>query len=202
MRGRYCHCRSSIEAPFLDLFGTRHERPHSYTRSTTRCGLDRLQKVLTSLLEFPPCLLLFFSCFSFSLSPVTLDTKTRAYHLLLKMSYPPLDQRPLKDTICLFDVDETLTPARKVSLLSILFRLHVSWTYKRSSWGRKRWLLMQLGSPSSACDCSQQCYLPVPRNRRRKMLTTPPNSGSRPRCWTSSPASAKSAPSATWAGRT
>jgi len=29
-------------------------------------------------------------------------------------SYPPLDERPLKNTICLFDVDETLTPARKV----------------------------------------------------------------------------------------
>ena len=28
--------------------------------------------------------------------------------------YPPLDQRPLKNTICLFDVDETLTPARRV----------------------------------------------------------------------------------------
>ncbi|KAH0499369.1 hypothetical protein TgHK011_006570 [Trichoderma gracile] len=27
-------------------------------------------------------------------------------------SYPPLEERPLKDTICLFDVDGTLTPAR------------------------------------------------------------------------------------------
>lgn len=27
-------------------------------------------------------------------------------------TYPPLDERPLKDTIVLFDVDETLTPAR------------------------------------------------------------------------------------------
>lgn len=31
-------------------------------------------------------------------------------------SYSPLDSRPLKDTICLFDVDNTLTPARGVSL--------------------------------------------------------------------------------------
>lgn len=28
--------------------------------------------------------------------------------------YPPLEARPLKDNICLFDVDETLTPARRV----------------------------------------------------------------------------------------
>lgn len=27
--------------------------------------------------------------------------------------YPPLEGRPLKDTICLFDVDGTLTPARQ-----------------------------------------------------------------------------------------
>ncbi|KHN96313.1 phosphomannomutase [Metarhizium album ARSEF 1941] len=27
-------------------------------------------------------------------------------------SYPPLEERPLRDTICLFDVDGTLTPAR------------------------------------------------------------------------------------------
>ncbi|TQV99425.1 hypothetical protein V2A60_004901 [Cordyceps javanica] len=27
-------------------------------------------------------------------------------------TYPPLEERPLKDTICLFDVDGTLTPAR------------------------------------------------------------------------------------------
>ena len=29
-------------------------------------------------------------------------------------SYSPLEERPLKDTICLFDVDGTLTPARLV----------------------------------------------------------------------------------------
>ncbi len=29
-------------------------------------------------------------------------------------TYPPLEERPLKDTICLFDVDGTLTPARLV----------------------------------------------------------------------------------------
>lgn len=29
---------------------------------------------------------------------------------------PPLHERPVKNTICLFDVDGTLTPARKVSL--------------------------------------------------------------------------------------
>lgn len=28
--------------------------------------------------------------------------------------YPPLEDRPIKETICLFDVDETLTPARRV----------------------------------------------------------------------------------------
>jgi len=29
---------------------------------------------------------------------------------------PALDQRPVKNTICLFDVDGTLTPARRVSI--------------------------------------------------------------------------------------
>lgn len=31
-------------------------------------------------------------------------------------SFPALEDRPLKNTICLFDVDETLTPARLVCL--------------------------------------------------------------------------------------
>lgn len=36
---------------------------------------------------------------------------------------PPLEDRPIKNTIVLFDVDETLTPARLVShLLDILLR--------------------------------------------------------------------------------
>ncbi len=30
-------------------------------------------------------------------------------------SYPTLAERPVKNTICLFDVDGTLTPARLVS---------------------------------------------------------------------------------------
>lgn len=41
-------------------------------------------------------------------------------------AYPPLDQRPLKDTICLFDVDGTLTPARlpvTPEMLDLLSRL-------------------------------------------------------------------------------
>lgn len=29
--------------------------------------------------------------------------------------YPALEDRPVKETICLFDVDGTLTPARRVS---------------------------------------------------------------------------------------
>ncbi|KAL8304039.1 hypothetical protein RB597_004630 [Gaeumannomyces tritici] len=42
------------------------------------------------------------------------------------MAYPALDQRPLKDTICLFDVDGTLTPARQdvtPEVLDMLARL-------------------------------------------------------------------------------
>lgn len=31
-------------------------------------------------------------------------------------TFTPLEDRPLKDTICLFDVDGTLTPARLVNL--------------------------------------------------------------------------------------
>ncbi|KAM7209094.1 Eukaryotic phosphomannomutase [Naviculisporaceae sp. PSN 640] len=41
-------------------------------------------------------------------------------------SYPPLSERPLKNTICLFDVDGTLTPARRDAtpeILDILSRL-------------------------------------------------------------------------------
>jgi len=41
-------------------------------------------------------------------------------------SYPPLEDRPLKNTICLFDVDETLTPARRpvsLEMLNLLARL-------------------------------------------------------------------------------
>lgn len=30
-------------------------------------------------------------------------------------TFPPLEDRPIKNTICLFDVDGTLTPARQVS---------------------------------------------------------------------------------------
>lgn len=42
------------------------------------------------------------------------------------MSFPDLKDRPLKDTICLFDVDETLTKARqsvKPEMLDLLLRL-------------------------------------------------------------------------------
>lgn len=35
--------------------------------------------------------------------------------LTMAASYPPLEDRPIKNTICLFDVDGTLTPARQVS---------------------------------------------------------------------------------------
>ncbi|KFA62558.1 hypothetical protein S40285_05703 [Stachybotrys chlorohalonatus IBT 40285] len=41
-------------------------------------------------------------------------------------AYPPLEDRPLKDTICLFDVDGTLTPARlsaSPEILELLRRL-------------------------------------------------------------------------------
>ncbi|KAH0601034.1 hypothetical protein MHUMG1_02035 [Metarhizium humberi] len=38
-----------------------------------------------------------------------------------KPSYPPLEERPLKDTICLFDVDGTLTPARLHAETSTIF---------------------------------------------------------------------------------
>lgn len=42
------------------------------------------------------------------------------------ISYPPLEDRPLKNTICLFDVDGTLTPARRgvsAEMLNLLARL-------------------------------------------------------------------------------
>ncbi|KAL9612866.1 MAG: hypothetical protein Q9167_002550 [Letrouitia subvulpina] len=34
--------------------------------------------------------------------------------------YPPLEERPIKNTICLFDVDETLTPARRAASPAML----------------------------------------------------------------------------------
>lgn len=36
--------------------------------------------------------------------------------------FPPLNARPIKDTVCLFDVDGTLTPARQVAPLSPVLR--------------------------------------------------------------------------------
>ncbi|POS68902.1 Sec53-like protein [Diaporthe helianthi] len=42
------------------------------------------------------------------------------------VAYPPLEDRPLKNTICLFDVDGTLTPARRsvsAEMLNLLARL-------------------------------------------------------------------------------
>jgi phosphomannomutase len=38
-------------------------------------------------------------------------------------SYPPLAEREIKNTICLFDVDGTLTPARLVSAASVSIML-------------------------------------------------------------------------------
>jgi phosphomannomutase len=35
-------------------------------------------------------------------------------------AYPPLNQRPVKGTVLLFDVDETLTKSRQVCLRSLL----------------------------------------------------------------------------------
>lgn len=40
--------------------------------------------------------------------------------------YPPLEARPIKNTICLFDVDGTLTPARLVRTLLQLSTLAYS----------------------------------------------------------------------------
>lgn len=45
---------------------------------------------------------------------------------IMVISYPPLEDRPLKNTICLFDVDGTLTPARRsvsAEMLNLLARL-------------------------------------------------------------------------------
>lgn len=38
------------------------------------------------------------------------------------VSYPPLEDRPIKNTICLFDVDGTLSPARLVSFSPLAAR--------------------------------------------------------------------------------
>lgn len=40
-------------------------------------------------------------------------------------TFPPLKERPIKDTVVLFDVDETLTPARRFVSPEILAMLQV-----------------------------------------------------------------------------
>lgn len=40
--------------------------------------------------------------------------------------YPSLEARPMKDTICLFDVDETLTKARRVWYLDFVLSLQAT----------------------------------------------------------------------------
>lgn len=46
------------------------------------------------------------------MNPITETTAPR---------FPPLEDRPIKNTICLFDVDGTLTPARLVSFFSFIY---------------------------------------------------------------------------------
>lgn len=38
-------------------------------------------------------------------------------------AYPPLNERPIKNTICLFDVDGTLSLARQVTVLPLMFHV-------------------------------------------------------------------------------
>jgi hypothetical protein len=45
--------------------------------------------------------------------------------------YPALENRPVKDTICLFDVDGTLTPARRVGCGKIDTLLYFRISYHR-----------------------------------------------------------------------
>jgi hypothetical protein len=42
----------------------------------------------------------------------------------------PLNERPVKNTIVLFDVDDTLTPARRVSQFCGATKLVINWNYR------------------------------------------------------------------------
>lgn len=84
-----------------------------------------------------------FACLSFllfySIPPPTFAKFRHSNPIqpTMVLSYPPLEDRPLKNTICLFDVDGTLTPARRVCIatcplpffllnsLTLLFVSHV-----------------------------------------------------------------------------
>lgn len=46
--------------------------------------------------------------------------------------YPSLESRPIKGTICLFDVDGTLTPARRVRGSNILASPFPQWSIVNS----------------------------------------------------------------------
>lgn len=90
-------------------------------------------------------------------------------------TYPPLEERPLKDTICLFDVDGTLTPARLVSRSPIALSHRSNDAHTRAS------------KPPA---------IPTP------MLTTPDHRAPPPKSSPSSAPCAKSAPSASSAAPT
>jgi hypothetical protein len=49
--------------------------------------------------------------------------------------YPPLDKRPVKNTVVLFDVDDTLTKPRQVRNISLNLALSL-WPLNASGWPR------------------------------------------------------------------
>lgn len=128
---RCCATSSASAAPrsppnFFSLFTPPFHSPCLKGPSCPEQGQTKPQQADRSI---PPLA----SDFFFSFSPLHYsNTFLHFYSLCLLISYfsfpatfpitmsgadtyPPLDERPLKDTIVLFDVDETLTPARLVS---------------------------------------------------------------------------------------
>lgn len=47
-----------------------------------------------------------------------------APHTVVAPVIPPLHERPIKNTVCLFDVDGTLSPARLVCLLNFITKTY------------------------------------------------------------------------------
>jgi len=110
--------------------------------------------------------------------------------------YSPLGAHPMKNTICLFDVDNTLGPARRVCAFP---------THARHSTESIRNILPLLQftesamkvSPSPQKDSHTPCPLPLSPKKSQKSQLIPPPRLSRYKCTPSSPVFATNALSAT-----
>lgn len=113
-------------------------------------------------------------------------------------AYPRLEDRPLKNTICLFDVDNTLTIARRVSgdrlsfvifqyglLLSTEAKSHIALLLQSYAWALPPDPLSYLAPPPEPLARSSYGItqaMPKMEKSTQQKLTTVFCSASRPRC--------------------